>query len=131
MRQRGRCPAIEAGLLETEERLAVAENALLEHRAVDPVVLDMGEVTVITDYFLICNGTSNVHIRALADAVVDALAERGVRAHGVEGYREGGWVLLDYGDIVVHVFAAEEREFYNLERLWNDAPRKELTEAEV
>jgi len=131
MRQHGRWPAVEASPLATEEELEIAENALLDHRAVSPVVLDMRELTVITDYFLICHGTSNVHMRALADAVVEALEERGVRAYGVEGYREGPWILLDYGDIVVHVFAAEEREFYDLERLWSDAPRRELTDSEA
>jgi ribosome-associated protein len=129
MRQHGRGPAVEAGGLATEERLEIAENALLDRRAVSPVVLDMRELTVITDYFLICHGTSNVHIRALADAVVEAMKEVGVRAYGVEGYQQGQWVLLDYGDIVVHVMAVDEREFYNLERLWSDAPRRELTEA--
>jgi ribosome-associated protein len=131
MRQHGRRPAVETSSLVTEEKLSIAENALLDHRAVEPVVLDMRDLTVITDYFLICHGTSNVHIRALADSVVEALEGRGVRASGVEGYRGGQWVLLDYGDIVIHIFAAEEREFYSLERLWSDAPRKDLSEAKA
>jgi ribosome-associated protein len=121
---------MEAAELETEERLAIAENALLDHRAVNLVVLDMRELTVITDYFVICHGTSNAHIRGLADGVVEAMEERGVRAYGVEGYQQAQWVLLDYGDIVLHVMAADEREFYNLERLWSDAPRRELAGAE-
>jgi ribosome-associated protein len=129
MRQQSRRPAVEAGGPATDERLAIAENALLDHRAVNPVVLDMRELTVITDYFLICHGTSNVHIRALADAVVEAMKEAGVRVYGIEGHRQAQWVLLDYGDIVVHVMAADQREFYDLERLWSDAPRRELTEA--
>jgi len=83
----------------------------------------MREVTLITDYFLICHGTSNVHIRSLADAVMEAFEEQGVEAFGVEGHREARWVLLDYGDLVVHIFSAEDREFYDLERLWSDAPR--------
>ncbi len=131
MRQHGRRPAVGTSSMTTEEKVAIAEEALLDHRAVEPVVLDMRELTVITDYFVICHGTSGVHIRGLADAVVEELEKRGLRASGVEGYREGSWVLLDYGDIVVHVFAAEEREFYNLERLWSDAPRRELSEAQA
>ena len=100
-----------------------AQTALADKRALDPVVLDMREITLITDYFIICHGTSNVHIRALGDAVVEALKEDGVRPHGVEGRDEGRWVLLDYGDFIVHIFAEEGREFYALERLWGDAPR--------
>ncbi len=109
-----------------EEKLETAGEALLSLRAVTPVALDMRELTVITDYFLIAHGTSNVHIRALADRVLERMEERGLRAGGSEGYQESRWILLDYGDLVVHIFAEEEREFYALERLWSDAPRVEL-----
>ena len=112
-----------ASSMSAEEKVGVAQNALVNHRAADPVMLDMREVTLITDYFLICHGTSNVHIRSLADAVMEAFEEQGVEAFGVEGHREARWVLLDYGDLVVHIFSAEDREFYDLERLWSDAPR--------
>ena len=101
----------------------MAEGALVAKRAVDPVLLDMREITLITDYFLICHGTSNVHIRALGQAVVEGLKEAGVKPLGVEGRGAARWVLLDYGDVIVHIFAEEEREFYSLERLWGDAPR--------
>ncbi len=100
-----------------------AEAALVDKRAVDPVLLDMRDITLITDYFLICHGTSNVHVRALGDAVLECLKEAGIRPNGVEGRDEGRWVLLDYGDLIVHIFGEEEREFYSLERLWSDAPR--------
>ena len=109
--------------LDAKEKALRAQTALADKRALDPVVLDMREITLITDYFIICHGTSNVHIRALGDAVVEALKEDGVRPHGVEGRDEGRWVLLDYGDFIVHIFAEEGREFYALERLWGDAPR--------
>jgi len=109
--------------LTPEEKVRIAEVALLDARAVDPVVLDMHELTVITDYFLICHGTSNVHIRGLADSVTDAFEERGVRALGVEGYRDATWILLDYGDLIIHLFAEEARASYSLERLWSDAPQ--------
>ena len=105
------------------EKARMAEAALAAKRAVDPVLLDMREITLITDYFLICHGTSNVHIRALGQAVVEALKESGVKPLGVEGRQAARWVLLDYGDVIVHIFAEEEREFYSLERLWGDAPR--------
>lgn len=130
MRQRGRRPAAELGALAAEAKLALAEAALAGRRGRDLVALDMRELTVVTDYFLICHGTSGVHIRALADAVAEELEKEGVRALGVEGYRESRWVLLDYGDLIVHVFAEEEREFYGLERLWSDAPRLPVSAAE-
>jgi len=87
----------------------------------DPVLLDMRSLTVITDYFLICHGTSNVHIRGLAEAVLDALKKDNISPYGVEGHDDARWVLIDYGDLIVHIFAEEEREFYALERLWSDA----------
>jgi len=110
------------------EKASLAYGALADKRALDPVLLDMREITPITDYFLICHGTSNVHIRALSEGVLEALKEAGVRPFGVEGRGAARWLLLDYGDLIVHIFAQEEREFYALERLWSDAPRVE-TEA--
>jgi len=112
-----------------EEKAARAGAALVDRRAVDPALLDMHELTLITDYFLVCHGTSNVHIRGLAEAVKEALAKESVHPYGVEGYREARWVLLDYGDVIVHIFAEEERAFYDLERLWSDAPRVAVGQA--
>ncbi|MDH4179846.1 MAG: ribosome silencing factor [Armatimonadota bacterium] len=109
--------------LPAREKALRAQTALTDKRALDPVMLDMRQITLITDYFLICHGTSSVHIRALGDSVVEALKEAGVRPYGVEGRDEGRWVLLDYGDVIVHIFGEEEREFYSLERLWGDAPK--------
>ena len=99
---------------------------MLSLKGVEPIVLDMRELTVITDYFLVSHGTSNVHIRALADRVLARFEERGVRPFGSEGYQGAEWVLLDYGDVVVHILSEEARAFYSLERLWGDAPRTEL-----
>jgi ribosome-associated protein len=115
--------------LTATERASLAYGALVDKRAVAPVLLDMREITAITDYFLICNGTSNVHIRALSEGVLEALKAVGVRPYGVEGRNAASWILLDYGDLIVHVFAQEEREFYTLERLWSDAPRVEIEES--
>jgi len=114
-----------------EKKALIAWEALLDTRAVDPVLLDMREITLITDYFIICNGTSNTHIRALGDAVDEAMKEAAIRPNGVEGRGDARWVLLDYGDVIVHIFAEEEREFYGLERLWSDAPRIEDPAAEL
>ena len=106
-----------------EEKALLAREALIDKRALDPVLLDMREITVITDFFLICSGRSSVHIRALSEAVLDALGAAGFRPQGVEGKGEANWVLLDFGDLIVHIFSEEDREFYSLERLWSDAVR--------
>lgn len=95
----------------------------------DCVVLDLRALTVVCDYFLIAHGTSDRHIQGLVDELVRELRSAGLRPFGVEGYRHARWVLLDYGDVVVHVFAEEEREVYNLERLWGDAPRVAIEDA--
>jgi ribosome-associated protein len=95
-------------------------------KAEDIVVLDVRALTIITDYFLICTGKSSIQIRAISDRIEDRLREAGERKLRVEGRQEATWVLMDYGDVVVHVMAAEQREFYRLEDLWCDAPRMEI-----
>ena len=91
------------------------------------MVLDVAETLVITSYFVIATGTSDRQVRSIADEVEDVLRERaGVKPIGREGEREGKWVLLDFADVVVHVFQPEERDFYRLEKLWSDAPRVEV-----
>ena len=99
-----------------------AAEAAEAKRAEDVVVLDLREQTLVTDYFVICTGTSRVQIRAVVDGVIEALA--GDRRPPVrEGDEAGQWVLLDYGDVVVHILDPEMREYYTLEELWVDAPR--------
>lgn len=82
-------------------------------------VIKISELTVMADYFIIANGTSNTHVRALAEEVEAELSDIGVEPRSIEG-RATGWILLDYSDVVVHVFTARDREYYNLERLWQD-----------
>jgi ribosome-associated protein len=89
--------------------------------AEDPLALDVRDVVSFADTFLILTGRSDRHVQAIADAVLAAFAERGEEALGVEGQTEGRWVLLDFGDLIVHVFQQEVREAYALERLWSDA----------
>jgi ribosome-associated protein len=93
----------------------------LDLKASDVVVLDLTNVTDATDYFVIASGSSDTHVRAIAEHVLEVLAKEGIRAHHVEGLQQGRWVLLDYIDFVVHVFHPVLREFYQLERLWSDA----------
>lgn len=108
-------------------RLAV--DAMEEKRAHRVSLLDMTKVTLVTDYFLIGGGRSTVQVRAIADGVIEKLERAGVRPYHIEGYENARWILLDYGDVVVHVFLDSEREFYNLERLWGDAPQVEVERA--
>lgn len=104
--------------LRVREAVAAAED----RKAVDLQVLHLSEVSDFTDYFVICSGTSERQVQAIADAVEESLRKDGKRPLHVEGYNRGHWVLLDYGDFVVHIFQDETRRFYALERLWGDAP---------
>ena len=106
----------------TPAALGLVLEALADRKAVDALVLDLRGLCTATDYFVIVSGTSDAHVRGMADHLVEALAPRGVAPHHVEGMAQGRWVLLDYMDFVVHVFHPELRDFYQLERLWGDAP---------
>ena len=94
----------------------------LDKKAVGLQVLDLAAVSGITDYFLLCSGHSATHVRTIAEAVEAVLKTEGHLPRHREGEPESGWLLLDYGDLVVHVFLPEVREFYALDRLWGDAP---------
>jgi len=95
--------------------------ALKDAKARDIVVLDMRKIVVFTDYMIIVTGTSNRHVVAVADNVMDDLRDAGRRRSGVEGMESGDWVLIDFGDVVVHVMRAQTRDFYGLEKLWSEA----------
>ena len=97
-------------------------DLMFDRKAVNVTLLDLRGVSSATDWFVIAGGTSDTHVSAIADSVVDGLKKDGVRPLNVEGQREGRWVLIDYFDFVVHVFHPAAREFYQLERLWGDAP---------
>jgi ribosome-associated protein len=97
--------------------------AALDRKAVDLTLLDLRGVSSVTDFFVICTARSDVHVRAICDRIEEKLAEQGERPVAREGIANGRWALLDYGDVVVHVFQAEARLFYDLERLWSHAPR--------
>jgi ribosome-associated protein len=98
-----------------------AAAILLDHKAVDVVVLSLKGVSDMTDYFVIASGTSDTHVRALGESVQDGLKKDGTSPHHAEGLTQGRWVLLDYVDFVVHLFHPSLRSFYQLERLWSDA----------
>jgi ribosome-associated protein len=99
----------------------IAEVAA-DKKAADVALLDIREVSVIADYFVICTGANPRQIQAIADAVDEKLVEMRVTTRGREGDANSGWVLLDCGDVIVHIFGPMEREFYRLERLWSEAP---------
>lgn len=93
-----------------------------DRKGTDLVVLDLRGISNATDYFVIVSGTSDIHVRSIAEHIIEELKQQGVRPDHVEGLRAGRWVLIDYIDFVVHVFHPAAREFYMLERLWGDAP---------
>src|SRR5947207_13295747 len=105
-----------------------AVHAVQDKKAIDVVVLDLRKATGFTDFFVICSGTNPRQIRAIADSVIDALAATGAKPAHVEGYEASDWILLDYFDFIVHVFAMETRTFYGLERLWGNAERTDIHE---
>lgn len=105
-------------IINTEQKLNIIKKILDEKKAVDVEVLHVAERTLLADYFVICSGTSNTHIKAIADGLLVDGKEAGLRKDHAEGYAQAKWVLVDYGDVVVHIFAAEEREYYDIESLW-------------
>lgn len=106
--------------METKAMIDRVVAALEDKKAKDISIIDIKEVTILADSFIICNGTSTTHIKTLADEVEYKMSEAGVRILHKEGYDTARWILLDYGDVVVHIFHEEDRSFYNLERLWRD-----------
>ncbi len=108
------------------KQIDLAVNAAEDKKAVDLVVLDLRKAAGFTDYFVICSGTNVRQVRAIADGVIAALAADGAKPSHIEGYDRSEWILLDYFDFIVHVFAPETRVFYDLERLWGNAERIEM-----
>lgn len=114
----------------SKEFALVAAEAASDKKAVDVIAIEVSELLVVTDHFVICSGNTDIQVRAIADEVEERLREQcGLKVRGREGVDEGKWVLLDFGDLVVHVFQPDERAFYRLENLWSDAPRLALPPA--
>lgn len=104
------------------ELLMTAVKAADDKRAEDIMVLNMKGISLIADYFVICHGNSDKQVQAIAREIREKAEEQGYNLKRIEGFDEARWVLIDIGDVVVHVFHKEERSYYNLERLWGDAP---------
>jgi len=101
-------------------------KAAIEKKAQDPVLIELKGISSITDYFLLCTGKSDRQVQAIAQGIEDALKKRGIRPIGQEGTEHGRWILMDYDDVVVHIFLEPVRKFYDLEGLWIEAPRVDL-----
>ena len=115
-------------MLSEKEMTAIAVRALDAKQGKDIKVLRTADQTTLADYFVICSGGSNTQVRALADAVEEAMSKAGEEPHHIEGHRGGQWTLMDYSSVVVHIFTEEGREFYDLERLWSDAEAVDISE---
>ena len=108
-----------------EERAQLVAGAADEGRALGIVILHVAPIMPFCGYFVICSGRSPIHCESICDRVEELLREQGVRPHHREGPRQGEWTILDYGDVVLHIFSESARRFYDLERLWAEAPRLE------
>jgi ribosome-associated protein len=106
-----------------EEKARLVVEAADAKQARDMVLLNLHGLTLVTDYFFICSGNSSTHIRTIVDAILEAMKHAGMGGIRVEGYDAALWVLMDYGDVVVHVMSQDQREYYDLETFWKDAPR--------
>jgi ribosome-associated protein len=114
-------------LSEFDDRIRRAISATAEKKAIEPTVLDLRGISSFTDFFVIVTGANRRQVQAISDEVVDQLKRNGSPAARVEGYQNAEWVLIDYGDFVVHVFDDKARRFYDLERLWREARRRDLS----
>lgn len=112
---------MEGVLLDSAQIARVAADTASDKKASDVMILDIQDVTTIADYFVICSGNNPRQIDAIADAVEEELHKQGARLLHREGDSETGWILLDFGDVIVHIFGSKEREYYRLERVWNGA----------
>jgi ribosome-associated protein len=111
---------------ELDKRILTALQAASDKKALDLVVLDLREIASFTDYFVITSGANERQVQAISDEIFERLKKAGTPAARVEGYKTAEWILLDYGDFIVHVFADKARKFYELERLWRESRRVEL-----
>jgi len=118
--------AEEPGPAQLDERMLTALRSAAEKKAINTVVLDLREIASFTDYFVITSGTNERQVQAISDEIVETLKKAGSPAARVEGYKTAEWILLDYGDFVVHVFDEKSRTFYDLERLWRESRRVDL-----
>ena len=112
--------------IDGKEQVLLCVNASLKRKAKNLIILNVKEFSSFADYFIICSGTSDRQVQAITAAIQENLKEYGIMSLGIEGEQLGRWVLMDYADVIIHIFYAPVREFYDIERLWSDAPRMEV-----
>jgi len=115
--------------MKTLDKARLFLDVIQERKAVDPILMEVGRLTSFMDYFLVASGNSSRQVQAISQHMERRLREEGFKPLGVEGEQEGHWVLMDYGDVVIHIFYQPVREFYDLEGLWTEAPRVEPHES--
>lgn len=108
---------------DSRARALLCINALLERKAKNIVVLNVKEISAFTDYFIICSGVSDRQVRSIASAIQENVKKSGILPLGVEGEAAGRWILMDYDDVIIHIFLESVRSFYDMERLWADSPQ--------
>ena len=108
---------------DSKEKSIFCAQAALEKKAFDIAILELKKASSLTDYFLICSGRSDRQVQAIAQSIEEKMGEQGIRPLGEEGMKEGRWVLMDYADVVIHIFYDQVRHYYDLEGLWIEAPR--------
>jgi ribosome-associated protein len=108
---------------DSKEKSVFCAQAALEKKAFDITILELKKASSLTDYFLICSGRSDRQVQAIAQSIEEKMGKKGMRPLGEEGMREGRWVLMDYDDVVIHIFYDQVRRYYDLEGLWIEAPR--------
>jgi len=111
--------------VESNEILALITKAVEEHKGLDLEILDVSEITIVADYFVIVSGRSKLHVEAITKAILDEIELNGLTIKSKEGNSEGGWILVDLADVIIHVFSEEKRQYYSLDKLWQDAQKVE------
>jgi ribosome-associated protein len=114
--------------LESSQLANKITDLIFNKKGYDVKILDLRKLTTITDYFVVCSGDSDTQVKAIADEVGKEMRDEGIRPWHTEGYQALNWILIDFVDVVVHIFKKETREFYNLEKLWGDAPMIAVTD---
>lgn len=115
-------------MLTSKEIVRFTYEALEDKKGTEITVLDIAKVSVIADYFIIASGNNRNQVQALADSVQESLGKNQVYPKQIEGYQSANWILMDYGDVIIHVFNEEDRLFYDLERIWRDGQKIEITD---
>ena len=109
--------------MDVKQILNLVNKAVEEHKGMNYEILDVSDITVVADYFVLVSGRSKLHVEAIAKAILDEIKLNEITIKSKEGSAEGGWILIDLADIIIHIFSEEQRKYYGLDKLWQDAPR--------